>query len=350
MDRHHPERADVDRQTLQDLWARYKLRLKRRRLLFRAVRKKRQLRSISDKTRNICPTDILAFATVRNEALRLPFFLEHYRRLGVAQFLIVDNDSTDDTQDFLAAQPDVSVWHTTDSYRLSRFGLDWLTWLMIRHGHGHWCLTVDADEILIYPHWETRPLAALTEWLDECQTPSFAAMMLDMYPKGPVNEQRYVAGQNPLELLKWFDHGNYRIQLQAHLDNLWIQGGVRARMFFNNTPQRAPTMNKTPLVRWHRRYAYLNSTHAVLPPRLNKVYGDEEQLCGLLLHTKFLDTIVDKSAEEKNRKEHFNNSAIYDDYYTTLMQGPDLWCDRSTRYIGWKQMEKLGLMSRGTWL
>jgi hypothetical protein len=221
---------------------------------------------------------------------------------------------------------------------------------MMRHGHGHWCLTVDADEILIYPHWETRPLAALTEWLDECQTPSFAAMMLDMYPKGPVNEQRYVAGQNPLELLKWFDHGNYRIQLQAHLDNLWIQGGVRARMFFNNTPQRAPTMNKTPLVRWHRRYAYLNSTHAVLPPRLNKVYGDEEQLCGLLLHTKFLDTIVDKSAEEKNRKEHFNNSAIYDDYYTTLMQGPDLWCDRSTRYIGWKQMEKLGLMSRGTWL
>ena len=165
-----------------------------------------------------------------------------------------------------------------------------------------------------------------------------------------VNAQSYTAGQNPLELLEWFDQGNYRIQLQSHLKNQWIQGGVRARAFFFETPQRAPTMNKTPLVRWHRRYAYLNSTHAVLPRRLNKVYGDVEQLCGLLLHTKFLDTIVDKSQEEQIRKEHFNNSATYDDYYDALIQAPDLWCERSTRYISWRQLEKLGLMSRGNWL
>lgn len=340
----------MDRRTRQYLWTGYKLRWKRRRLLLRALRKRHQMRCVADRTGSIVSTDILLFATVRNEALRLPFFLEHYRKLGVAHFLIVDNGSTDETQDLLVDQPDVSLWQTPASYRLSRFGLDWLTWLMMRHGHRHWCLTVDADELLIYPNWQTRPLPALTEWLDECQTPSFAAMMLDMYPKGRVDAQSYAPGQDPLEVLPWFDHGNYRIQMQPHLKNLWIQGGVRARKFFADTPQRAPTMNKTPLVRWHRRYAYLNSTHALLPRRLNQVYGEAEILSGLLLHTKFLDTIVQKSEEEKARQEHFNNSAAYEDYYEALMQAPDLWCEHSTRYISWRHMEALGLMSRGNWI
>lgn len=333
-----------------DLWTGYKLRWKRRRLLFRAFRKRRQLEPVIDRTGSIPSDGILVFTTVRNEALRLPFFLDHYRRLGVTQFLIVDNDSTDGTKELLADQPDVSLWHTSYSYRLSRFGLDWLTWLMIRHGHDHWCLTVDADEILIYPHWETRPLPALTEWLDECDTRSFAAMMIDMYPKGPVNAQRYEAGQDPFDVLEWFDRGNYRIQMQDPLKNLWIQGGVRARMFFGDRPERSPTMNKTPLVRWDRRYAYLNSTHALLPRRLNEVYAEQEKLSGLLLHTKFLDTIVEKSKEEKHRKEHFNNSSLYDSYYDALMTAPELWCERSTRYLGWRQMESLGLMSRGNWI
>jgi hypothetical protein len=76
-----------------------------------------------------------------------------------------------------------------------------------------------------------------------------------------------------------------------------VQGGVRARMFFGKDPRRAPTLNKTPLVRWDRRYAYVSSTHSLLPRRLNHVYDTTggEKLSGILLHTKFLHTIVEKS-------------------------------------------------------
>ena len=35
---------------------------------------------------------------MRNEKIRLPFFLRYYRNLGVNHFLIVDNDSTDGTR------------------------------------------------------------------------------------------------------------------------------------------------------------------------------------------------------------------------------------------------------------
>ncbi len=332
-------------------WQAYRLRWKRRRYLLRALRKRRQLRPVADRTAAIRPDDILCASTVRNEATRLPYFLEHNRRLGVNHFLFVDNGSDDGTVDYLAAQPDVSLWDSRSSYRLSRFGVDWLTWLQIRHAHGHWCLTLDADELFVYPHHETRPLRALTEWLDETGVESFGAMLLDLYPRGPIGAQPYRAGEDPLQILSWFDAGNYGIRRQHPLRNLWIQGGVRARRFFAEDPRRAPTLNKVPLVRWNRRYAYVNSTHQILPRRLNLVYDDAggEKASGVLLHTKFLDIVVDRSREEKARKEHFANSALYEDYYDGLIGNPDLWCERSRRYSGWRQLEAMGLLSRGGW-
>ncbi len=337
---------------LSENWMRYRLRWKRRRLLLRAFRKRRQLKVVSDKTGQIAPDDILAMATVRNEVVRLPFFLDHYRKLGVGHFLFVDNGSDDGTRAYLEGQEDVSLWSTTHSYRLSRFGLDWLTWLQIKHAHDHWCLTLDADEILIYPYFETRPLAALTEWLDRTDRRSFGALMLDMYPKGRVQAQVYQPGDDPMEHLCWFDGGNYMIQKQARLESLWIQGGVRARTFFAEDPRRAPTMGKVPLVKWHWRYVYVNSSHALLPRELNQVYDEDggEKTSGILLHTKFLNTVVEKSREEKDRKEHFANSDLYNAYYDALIDNPDLWCDHSIRLTSWRQLEAMGLMSRGNWI
>ena len=86
----------------------YRLRIKRRRLLFRSLRKRRQLRPVRDNTQWIGAGDVLCFVTLRNEMNRLPYFLEHYRALGVRHFLMVDNNSTDGSGDFLATQADVS--------------------------------------------------------------------------------------------------------------------------------------------------------------------------------------------------------------------------------------------------
>ena len=339
------------RARLRDMAMAYRLRWKRRRLLFRALRKRRQLTPVSDRTARIAPGAILAAMTVRNEATRLPFFLEHHRRLGVAHFLVVDNGSDDGTRDYLAAQADVSLWSTQASYRLSRFGVDWLTWLQIRHAHGHWCLTLDADEIFIYPYHDTRDLRALAGWLERQGQASFGALMLDMYPKGPLAEQSHASGDDPFRTLQWFDSGNYMIQRKPDLQNLWIQGGVRARRFFAENPRRAPTMGKTPFVKWNRRYAYLSSTHSLLPRRLNHVYDTQggERISGVLLHTKFLPEVVRRSGEEKQRQEHFANSRLYDSYYDTLAGNPDLWCPQSRRFTGWRQLEAMGLMSRGGW-
>ncbi|TAG17754.1 MAG: glycosyltransferase family 2 protein [Rhodobacterales bacterium] len=329
----------------------YRLRLRRKRLLLRAYAKRRQLKPVSVSLTGLRQKPILLFATVRNERIRLPYFLDYYRKLGVDHFLIVDNASTDGTREYLLEQADVSLWSTDAGYKQSRFGMDWMMHLLRRHGAGNWCLTVDVDEFLVYPFCETRPLRALTDWLDSAGTRSFSAMILDMYPKGAMHEQPYREGQNPFDIAQYFDSGNYTISRNPTFRNLWIQGGPRARVFFADRPKKAPAMNKIPLVKWDPAYAYISSTHMMLPRGLNLVYetGGGEKPSGCLLHAKFLDTFALKAEEELQRGQHYAQSHEYRAYREGIAQERDLWCNWSEKYINWRQLEILGLMSKGNW-
>ncbi|MCC6007649.1 MAG: glycosyltransferase family 2 protein [Rhodobacteraceae bacterium] len=337
--------------SMRTLLERYGLRWERRRKRFRAFRKRRELSCVIDRTAGIDRDAVLVFCTVHDERIRLPFFLEYYRRMGVGHFFFVENASTDGTREYLADQPDVSLWTTSASYKRAKFGMDWLNGLLSRHAHGRWALVVDADEFLIYPFCDTRPINALTDWLDASAIKSFSAMLLDMYPRGPIDTALYNEGQDPLEVTPWFDSGNYTISRNWRYGNLWIQGGPRARAFFSESPERAPALNKVPLVKWHRSYAYISSTHTLLPRGLNNVYDawGGEKTSGLLLHTKFMHTLVDKSAREMTRRQHYANSHEYRAYHSGLEKQPDLWCEASERYINWRQLEILGLMSKGNW-
>ncbi len=327
------------------------MRLARKRLRFRALRKSYDLRRVTDRTNAIKPNDILLFSTQRNEKVRLPYFLEYYRKMGINHFLIVDNDSSDGALEYLADQQDVSLWHTKSSYKNARFGVDWLNYLQMKYAHGHWTLVVDPDEFFVYPFCDTRPLRGLTDWLDASSIKSFSAMLLDMYPKGRLDAEPYREGQDPMEIARWFDSGNYTISRNPRYWNLWIQGGPRARAFFSDTPESAPALNKIPLVKWNRRYVYASSTHNLLPRGLNLAYDawGGEKASGVLLHAKFLDTFGAKAEEELRRNEHYANSVEYTAYAEHMRANPQLWCKWSEKYINWRQLEILGLMSKGNW-
>ncbi len=327
------------------------MRLKRKRRLLRALRKSRELRTVQDNTGRIRPGDILLFSTFRNETIRLPYFLQYYRSLGVNHFFFVDNDSDDGCLSYLNGMPDVSVWHSKSSYKRATFGVDWMNYLLRKYADGHWSLIVDPDELFVYPFCDTRPVRALTDWLDESRIRSFSAMLLDLYPKGRIDEVPYQAGQDPLDIVQWFDSGNYTIRKNERFGNLWIQGGPRARVFFADRPKIAPALNKIPLVKWSRNYAYVSSTHMLLPRGLNQVYDDNggEKASGILLHTKFLDTFSAKAQEELRRREHYAGSVEYKAYAELLQERPELWCKWSEKYINWRQLEILGLMSKGNW-
>ncbi len=329
----------------------YRLRLRRKRWQARAFRKRRELGLVKNRSRQVQPDDILLFATMRNERIRLPYFLKYYRDLGVNHFFVVDNDSNDGSREYLADQDDVTLFHTRASYRQARFGTDWLNHLLRRYGTGHWVLVVDVDEFFVYPFCDTRPIRALTDWLDDTGARSFSAMLVDMYPKGPIGAQKYCEGQDPLEIVQWFDSGNYMVSKNEEYQNLWVQGGPRARLFFPDEPEVAPALNKIPLVRWESKFVFANSTHMLLPRGLNLVYDElgGEKPSGALLHAKFLDTFLAKTEEEVQRAEHYAGSREYRAYAEHLKDSPVIWCKWSEKYINWRQLEILGLMSKGNW-
>ena len=252
----------------------YQLRLERRRRRIRAFRKSFDLTSVTDRTDKIAPDAILLATVLRNERTRLPYFLAYYRNLGVTHFLVVDNDSDDGSRAYLEEQEDVSLWTSSASYKRARFGVDWVNTLLNRHAHGHWVLSVDVDEFLVYAHFETRGLPALTDWLDASSIKSFGTLLLDMYSKRPVEKTPYREGANPFNQLEYFDGGNYSISRNRKYGNLWIQGGPRQRIFFADEPERAPALNKIPLVKWQRGYVYVSSTHSLLPRGLNQTYDE----------------------------------------------------------------------------
>lgn len=344
--------GDWRESSLGRLWLRYRLRWKRREILWRAYRARRDLTPVADRTQQIKPDSILAFAAIRNEAARLPEFLAHYRRIGVDHFLIVDNGSDDGSAHLLKDQPDISLWHSNASYRAAHFGVDWLGALLMRHGHGHWCVTVDADELLIYPDWDRRDLRALTRHLDRHRITGMGALLLELYPEGPLDQPEAPDDAPLTERLKWFDTGPYRGRIMQPKRNRWVQGGVRERAFFADIPHRSPTLNKLPLIRWNRRYAYVNSTHSALPPSLNDLYDGpgDPRLSGVLLHGKFLPDIVARSREELERRQHFADPDAYSFYHDWLTKAPVLWHAGSMRYEGWQQLVDLQLMGKGDWL
>ena len=77
--------------------------------------------------------------------------------------------------------------------------------------------------------------------------------------------------------------------------------------------------------------------------------GAAKKPSGCLLHAKFLDTFAAKANEEMERTQHYANSHEYRAYKAALNDQPDLWCKWTEKYINWRQLEILGLMSKGNW-
>lgn len=346
------------------MFSAYGLRLRRKAWLWRARRAAAQLAPVVDRTAQIGRDDILVFATQRNEGLRLPGFLDHYRALGAAHFLIVDNASQDGSGAYLADQPDVSVWRTEAGYARARFGTDWMMALLARHGIGHWVLIVDPDELLVYAHCDSRPLRALTDWLQATRLPAFPALLLDLYPGPPQGSDPADPSTDPSSAsgaatgatlpppeAGWYDPAGYVFQRDPRFGNLWVQGGPRARAFFAHHPARAPALNKVPLVRWRAGLALASSTHSLLPRGINRWWDDSGGLAasGCLLHTKFMAPQIDRAGEEAARRQHYAGAREYAAYRDGLAAGVRLWTRQSVRYDGWRGLERRGLLSAGDW-
>ncbi|SJK83792.1 uncharacterized protein HELO_2397H [Halomonas elongata DSM 2581] len=302
-----------------------------------------------DNTSSIQKGEILLFSTMKNEGHRLEFFLDYYRKMGVSHFFLVDNNSDDDTAEILSRHSDVTRFLAKDGYKETNFGMHWLNYLLFKYGRGHWCMTCDPDEFLVYPHCNTRDLKDLTSYLESIRQDSFFTVMIDMYGEGPVSETWYEPGSDPLGACPYFDQSGYSKQYNHDMRNLFVQGGVRRRVFAKEAPASAPALNKVPLVKWKWNYAYVSSMHMALPRRLNQCI-DERKVTGGILHFKFISQLNDKVKQEMVAKQHYNDSAEYKQYGRVIDNRDLLFHPQvSTRYESWETLEHLGLINKGEW-
>jgi hypothetical protein len=297
-----------------------------------------------------------AFLPVRNERVRLPYVLDYHRRLGIARFFVVDNGSDDGTLELLLAERDCHVWTTNQSYAASTFGVDWMNTLLDRFGRGHWCLTIDADELFAYPGSETASLREFTRYLDDTGAQGVFAFLLDVYSQAPIANAHYVPGEPLTATCDRIDRA-YEWVTDAQSFPPWqVIGGPRLRCFYPEwralgavqrklryAARRAglgvatpPQLRKIPFVKWDANVRHVTS-HSTTRIKLADVTG-------VLLHFKFLRDFHERVMREAARKEHFARGSEYGRYLRVLAANPRLSLDGrdSVTYEGTSQLVALG--------
>lgn len=299
------------------------------------------LNRLDENTLQVDREEILGFSCVRNERLRLPFFLKYHRDLGVNRFLIVDNQSDDGTVAYLLKQKDVHLFQTAESYASSNMGVNWLNQLLDEYAEGHWSLVLDADEILVYPLCESVDLRSFTKYLESNNEQGLLTFLLDMYADSQIKDTHYVEGTPFIDTCSFFDIDTYSFSENERYKNIAERGGVRERLFWDGKGKDKPSpfLPKIPLVKWQKAFYYKASTHVIDNVKLATIRG-------VLQHFKMFSDFISYSKKETERKEHWDNAFQYKTYWDVLNESPTInpVYDGSVKYIDSIQLVNLGLI------
>jgi glycosyltransferase involved in cell wall biosynthesis len=322
--------------------------------------------------------NLIVFSAVRNERLRIGHWLEHYRRAGVKIFAVIDNGSTDGTFEFLHSQPDVILIRMTHSFSAANFGISWLNELHGRIAPQTWILFADADELLVYRGWPSRPVQALADEAARESKNAIFGFMLDMYPDGALEEAVVDNAASLFSVAPCFDvdyqfrlrplrpwepqHksieviGGPRVRLLSSLDRAlrttWISYFIRGQIdrilpivpnalvpwVVRLMPRQMPALAKVPLVMSGTGFTYSNN-HG----------GDGSSFFRenvILAHFKFLSDFAARVREEVTRGEHYRRGAEYHMYADAIRSQSriDFRYTGSRRFAGSEQLLELGLI------
>lgn len=300
------------------------------------LHKGQDLKQISQKAICIQSDDIILFAVQHNELLRLPDFLNHYRKLGVNVFIFVDNNSDDGSLAFLLAQDDCHVFSTDSSFNQAGSGIAWVNYLIHAYAHpNQWCIHADIDELLVYPHCETQSLQQLRDYLNEQNAELMSSFMLDMYPKNLAGQLAFRSGESMMEKAPYF-YNEYHFYHKVDCPYIYPVGGILCHF---DIPV---YFTKTALFKVRPDFYFLCSTHASTPMKVADVSA-------AYLHFKMLGDFQAKATAEAQRKEHFAGGRAYSQYAQMyeryIHEDTDLSAlDKSVRYENSQQLVDLGLI------
>jgi glycosyltransferase involved in cell wall biosynthesis len=314
-------------------------------------------------------SEILLFAKIKNESLRIEYFLEWYRRLGISRFFFVDNGSDDGTLEIIDNQPDCHAFQNAGNMGHAKAGIDWITPLLNEYGVGHWCVVADPDELLVYHHYENEKISVLCERLQSSGFDAFHCMLIDMYPSNSRDAEAYSAGQPFLKFSPLFDRRGYSFK-RLEDGNITVKGGPRSRLFYsdfrsviarltrrvksiiarfpvirsmnlfkNLATKSPPILNKVPLVYWNASMSYGSAAHYLYNAKIATETG-------ALLHFKFLGDFATRLGNATLAAAYFNQGEEYKRYYARLKRqgGIRFQCNWTVPFEGSRQLVDLHLI------
>lgn len=254
--------------------------------------------------------DLILICALKNDIDKMHYFMNHYRKLGIHNFVFLDNGSTDGTFEFLLEQNDAEVYRCTHAFTADR-KIAWVNRLIAEYGVDRWYLMVDSDEFFIYLGHDKYQFNDLLEIANKKEFKRLGVVHLDMYPKGSLFESGNK--ENFVEKYCYFDKDTYSYEKTAR--GMKIAGGPRKRVFGTNmkvSGYRLVYFEKDDVV---------PSAHFMIP--YEKSYGVPVVL--ISLHYKFVnESDYEKMLEAVKTGMHSNNSEEYRTYFEGISQDPNL--------------------------
>jgi len=253
--------------------------------------------------------EVTAFVVGRNEIARLPLFLSHYRKLGVARFRYIDNGSTDGSAEYLQAQPDVDWIYEMQTYGPDNlWGCRWQTAEIRRFCPDAWVLALDVDELLHLPL--DVGIGEMADIIDAEGADLMKVNIVDCYPRS--NLQKACMAD-----CVWYDRPYSTVELTRHrLSSGQRLGRLRHRVFGIHNAYYA----KSPLFRMNDTVEPRGGFHSLGGKLARSRY------VGMIAHCKFTDGFKAYVDDSVARGVHWNDSQEYRRYqagYVDRLWDPD---------------------------
>ena len=289
------------------------------------------------------PANPIVISVLKDENLRLPAFLRHYREAGVERFAIIDNGSTDGGFEYLLAQPDVDLYRKEGPFHwVPKQG--WINRLVAHYGYRRWYLYADADELVVFDGLGERTFADLAGLMERRGFMRVRGFLVDMYADGPVLGSRYSRGENLVAACPYFDPDGYEENRFREL--MSVKGGPRMRVFGRAAAKFRPELTKYPMF-------FLDHGECVASPHyiwpLSENFASP-RLVGVL-HFKFLPDLSERIREAIARKSYWSDSLEYRCYLEIIDADPEvsLHDARSARYSSPHDLVSRGLVESIDW-
>lgn len=278
--------------------------------------------------RPINKDEVIAICVAKNDLIKIKEFIRHHRTIGVRQFVILDNGSTDGSIEWLSKQEDVVLMYTKVPYTTNRRE-GWINRIMAYYGDERWYLVADSDELLVYEECEHKSIHDVIAYYELKKMIRGRALMVDMYAK----PEYYAKGKKEdcFDECVYFDIDTY-YQSKRYYVNLMC-GGPRERIF-----HQAPWLTKYPLF-YLRKQDIECKSHFLFPHRENMNTD-----CHLILkHYKFQPGEVEKYKKIVQDGSYFNGSKQYKAYLQVMENSEklDFMYNHTEKYVSSKSLRKI---------